>query len=49
MLENLWNKIKDYKKTLYVSVGVGSIIIGFSALGYLVKKKILQIDNTFNF
>ena len=39
MLGNLWNKIKDYKKTLYVSAGVGSVIIGFSALGYLVKKK----------
>ena len=43
MLIVLWNKIKNYKKTLYVSAGIGSVILGFSTIGYLVKKNILKI------
>ena len=43
MISDLWNKVKDYKKTIYISAGIGSIIIGFTTLGYLVKKKILMI------
>ena len=43
MFSVLWNKIKDYKKTLYVSAGIGSVILGFSTIGYLVKKNILKI------
>ncbi len=43
MISELWNKIKDYKKTLYVSAGVGSLIIGLSSIGFLVKKKYIRL------
>jgi hypothetical protein len=45
MITELWNKIKDYKKTLYVSAGVGSLIIGLSSIGFLVKKKYIRLPS----
>ena len=48
MLGDLWNRIKDYKKTLYISAGVGSLIIGFSTLGYFVKKRYIDLPQCSN-
>ena len=45
MISDLWNKIKDYKKTLYISAGIGSLIIGLSSIGFLVKKKYIQLPS----
>ena len=43
MISELWNNIKNYKKTLYISAGIGSLIISLSSIGFLVKKKIYSI------
>ena len=45
MINCIWNNIKNYKKTIYVSVGIGSLIIGFSSIGFLVKKKYIQLPS----
>ena len=45
MISDLWSKIKDYKKTLYISAGIGSLIIGLSSIGFLVKKKYIRLPS----
>ena len=44
MILQLWNKIKNYRKTLYVSAGVSTILIGFGTIGYFVRKKTIQLQ-----
>ena len=45
MILQLWNKIKNYRKTLYVSAGVSTILIGFGTIGYFVRKKLFNYQN----
>ncbi len=45
MISELYEKVKSYKKVLYITTGISSVLIGFTTIGYLVKKNYLVLPN----